>query len=122
MKASVPGTVHPDLLPNKKIPDPFYRLNESAVQWVDSVAWEYRRSFRIPARLLKTYRLELVAGGLDTYATIQGNGKRVGSASNMFIEHRFDLTRHLRAGNNRIEILFDAPEARATRPEPKPGR
>jgi beta-mannosidase len=122
MKASVPGTVHTDLLANKKIPDPFYRLNESAVQWVDSVAWEYRRSFRIPARLLKTYKLELAAAGLDTYATIRINGKSAGSSSNMFIEHRFDVTRYLRAGMNRIEILLDAPEVRANRLEQKHGR
>ena len=98
------------------------RMNEAAVQWIDSVEWHYRRSFGIPRRLLKTCRLELVAEGLDTYATIMVNGKRIGAAANMFIGHRFDVTRHLRAGGNRIDIIFDAPEIRASRLEKKYGR
>ena len=36
MKAEVPGTVHTDLIANAIIPDPFYRLNELDVQWIDS--------------------------------------------------------------------------------------
>src|SRR5690242_2258307 len=34
--AIVPGCVHTDLLANKLIPDPFYRDNESKVQWVEN--------------------------------------------------------------------------------------
>ena len=34
-EATVPGTVHTDLMNNKLIDDPFYRLNERGVQWVD---------------------------------------------------------------------------------------
>ena len=33
--AVVPGTVHTDLIANEIIDDPFFRLNERAVQWVD---------------------------------------------------------------------------------------
>ena len=33
--ATVPGVVHTDLIDNKIIEDPFYRLNERGVQWVD---------------------------------------------------------------------------------------
>lgn len=35
MPATVPGTVHTDLLVNKAIEDPFYRLNEMQLQWID---------------------------------------------------------------------------------------
>ena len=31
-EATVPGTVHTDLMDNKLIDDPFYRLNERGVQ------------------------------------------------------------------------------------------
>ena len=34
-KATVPGTVHTDLLSNGTIDDPFYRLNEHHLQWID---------------------------------------------------------------------------------------
>ncbi len=39
--ATVPGTVHTDLMANEIIEDPFYRLNERAVQWVDKEDWMY---------------------------------------------------------------------------------
>ncbi len=42
LTATVPGTVHTDLLNNKKIPDPFYRTNERDLQWIDKKDWEYR--------------------------------------------------------------------------------
>ena len=38
-EATVPGTVHTDLMDNKLIDDPFYRLNERGVQWVDKEDW-----------------------------------------------------------------------------------
>ena len=44
LPATVPGTVHTDLLANKKIEDPYYRLNERSIQWIDKVNWEYRTS------------------------------------------------------------------------------
>jgi len=122
MKGRVPGTVHTDLLANKKIPDPFYRLNESEVQWIDSQQWQYRRDFRMPRHFLKSRRIELVAEGLDTYAAISVNGKRIGATSNMFIGHRLDLTGRLHTGKNRIEIFFDAPEIRSKRIEQKHGK
>ena len=33
--ATVPGVVHTDLLQNKIIEDPFFRLNERGLQWID---------------------------------------------------------------------------------------
>ena len=45
LPATVPGDVHLDLLANKKIPDPFFRDNESKLQWIENESWEYRLSF-----------------------------------------------------------------------------
>src|SRR6516225_1480973 len=45
LPAVVPGDVHLDLLANKKIPDPFYRDNESKLQWIQDASWEYRTTF-----------------------------------------------------------------------------
>ena len=39
--ATVPGTVHTDLMANEIIEDPFFRLNERGVQWVDKEDWMY---------------------------------------------------------------------------------
>jgi beta-mannosidase len=35
LPANVPGCVHTDLLNNKKIDDPFFRINEKKLQWID---------------------------------------------------------------------------------------
>lgn len=45
--ATVPGVVHTDLLDNGLIEDPFYRLNERGVQWVDKEDWMYRTTFDV---------------------------------------------------------------------------
>jgi len=109
MSAKVPGTVHTDLLANRKIPNPFYRMNEKDVQWVDSVQWVYRREFRVSDSFLEEDAVHLLADGLDTYATILCNGRVLGETSNMFVEHRFNIKRHLRPGRNILEIRFDSP-------------
>ncbi len=131
MDAKVPGTVHMDLLAGKsreagsrtagKIPDPFYRMNENEVQWVDSQQWLYQRGFIVSPSLLKEKKIVLVAEGLDTYAEISINGKFVADTSNMFVEHRLDIRRYLKAGKNRIEILFDSPTVRSKSIEKKFG-
>lgn len=121
MSAEVPGTVHTDLLKNGLIQDPYYRMNEQDLQWIDLVQWEYSRAFVVDAGLLKEDVVYLVAGGLDTYAEIRCNGKKVAATDNMFIEHRIEVKKFLRPGKNRIEINFDSPTVRAKMLERKHG-
>ncbi len=85
MKAKVPGTVHTDLMDNKKIPDPYYRNNEKEVQWVDKVDWVYKTQFDVPVGLLNMENLELDFKGLDTYADVYLNGKLLFKADNFFV-------------------------------------
>ena len=47
LPANVPGTVHTDLIHNNIIDDPFYRLNEHDVQWIDKKEWRYRTELDI---------------------------------------------------------------------------
>jgi len=121
MSGTVPGTVHTDLLANGCIPDPFYRMNELEVQWVDKERWVYRREFVVSTAMFREESIELVAEGLDTYATVILNGKRAGSTANMFIAHRFDVKAFLRKGNNVLEIHFDSPVQRTQALEKKHG-
>ena len=121
MKGTVPGTVHTDLMSNDTIEDPFYRMNENDVQWIDSQQWLYRREFKVSASLLHEDSVQLVAEGLDTFAAIRLNGKLVGETANMFVEHRLEVKRYLRPGKNTIEILFDSPSIRSKAIEKKHG-
>ena len=43
--ATVPGCVHQDLFANDLIPDPFFRVNESKLQWIMDSDWSYRLFF-----------------------------------------------------------------------------
>ncbi|MFA6457483.1 MAG: sugar-binding domain-containing protein, partial [Bacteroidota bacterium] len=119
--AQVPGTIHTDLMAQDIIPDPFYRTQENDVQWIENLQWCYQREFIIDKEIMKEQHIMLVAEGLDTYAEIKINGKIVGTTENMFIGHRFDVKRHVKAGNNSIEILFDSPVVRSKQLQKKHG-
>ena len=51
--AKVPGTVHQDLLNHNRISNPFYGMNEEAVQWVENEDWMYRTSFVVNEQQLR---------------------------------------------------------------------
>ena len=49
LSATVPGTVHQDLLRHNLLPDPFYGTNEQKIQWVYNEDWEYKTCFSLNA-------------------------------------------------------------------------
>ena len=71
--AEVPGVVQMDLLRNKLIADPFYRDNEKWLQWVGLTDWEYQTEFDVDATTLAREHLDLLFGGLDTFADVYLN-------------------------------------------------
>ena len=109
LPATVPGTVHTDLLANEKIEDPFYRLNELDQQWIDKVDWEYKSTFTVDKTFLKRDKVVLDFEGLDTYADVSVNGEKVLSADNMFREWQVDVKDLLKEGDNEIHIVFRSP-------------
>ena len=68
LPATVPGSVHTDLLANEKIEDPFYRLNEHDLQWIDKLDWDYQTTFLVDAEWMKMDRvaLDFKPGGYQT--------------------------------------------------------
>src|ERR1044072_6133465 len=78
LPAIVPGCVHTDLRRAGKIPDPFWGTNEANLQWIEERDWEYRATFSVPADLLNEEKVELVADGLDTVATVRLNRRVIG--------------------------------------------
>lgn len=109
LAATVPGTVHTDLLANKKIPDPFYRTNERDLQWIDKKDWEYRTTLDIDAATLAHDHVELYFTGLDTYADVYLNDALVLQADNMFRRWTADVKAHAVAGRNVLRVLFHSP-------------
>ncbi|CAM3272681.1 Beta-mannosidase [Flavobacterium longum] len=104
--ASVPGTIHTDLLANQLIPDPFFGDNEQKVQWVDKESWVYETTFGLSADEKKYGKVDLVFDGLDTYAEVTLNGKRILNADNMFRTWKIPVAHLLQQGNNTLRIIF----------------
>lgn len=104
--AAVPGCIHTDLLRAGRIPDPFYRDNELSLKWIARREWTYTREFKVPPEALSKDRVLLRCLGLDTLAAVFINGRRAGSADNMYRTWEFDIKELLRRGTNNIAVRF----------------
>ncbi|MDA3894313.1 MAG: glycoside hydrolase family 2 protein [Salinivirgaceae bacterium] len=109
MPATVPGTVHTDLMANDSIGDSFYRLNEKKQQWIDKVDWEYKTTFNVDIKMLSNKHIELTFEGLDTYAKVSLNGKEILSSDNMFRANKINVDDLLTEGENTLHIVFESP-------------
>lgn len=104
--ASVPGTVHTDLMAHQLIPDPFLDENEKKVQWIENEDWEYRCYFTLSKKEWDNSHKTLIFEGLDTFAEIQLNGKPIAKTSNMFVQKEVEVSDYLREGENVLIIKF----------------
>ncbi|MCG2609934.1 glycoside hydrolase family 2 protein [Flavobacterium sp. SM15] len=108
LAASVPGTVHTDLLQNKVIENPFFAANEKQLQWIENETWEYESKFTLSSEDLKSENIKLQFDGLDTYAEVFLNGKSVLKADNMFRIWKIDAKKFLEKGENKLQIVFES--------------
>lgn len=106
LPAKVPGTVHTDLYNNKIIPNPFFGKNEKDLQWIENETWEYQTSFKISKEELKNQNTILQFEGLDTYAEVFLNNKKILDANNMFRTWKVDVKNNLKVGKNNLKIVF----------------
>lgn len=109
--ATVPGTVHTDLLNCERIPDPYYRDNEEKLQWIGITDWEYKTTFEVSAKVMSRKIINLVFDGLDTYADVYLNGKQILTADNMFRQWKVDVT-GLLDNKNDLRIVFHSAKNR----------
>ncbi len=109
LPAKVPGDVHLDLLRNQQIPAPFYRDNETKLQWIENADWEYRTTIAIGPELLSQRNIDLVFDGLDTCARVTLNGKIVLTSDNMFRSYRINAKSYLKPGANHLLVTFPSP-------------
>ncbi|WP_241154738.1 glycoside hydrolase family 2 protein [Amniculibacterium aquaticum] len=108
LPAKVPGTVHTDLYYNKKIEDPFYSDNEQKIQWIENENWIYTTQFEVSKKELNQDHIQLQFLGLDTYAQVFLNGKKILAANNFFRTWEVDAKKHLNVGKNDLKIIFNS--------------
>ncbi len=107
--AKVPGCVHTDLIDNGIIEDPFYRLNESKVQWVDKKDWVYLNHFEISKEEFERTNHELQFEGLDTYAKVYLNDSLILNSNNMHRTYNVDVKKNLKKGTNYLKVILESP-------------
>lgn len=111
--ATVPGCVHTDLMANGMIEDPFFRLNERQMQWVDKQQWIYQTKFDVSDDMFSKDNIELCFEGLDTYATVTLNEDTILVADNMFRTWKADVKKLLKKEDNRLQVFFESPVMKA---------
>lgn len=100
---SLPGDVHTALHQAKLIPDPYFGRNEEQVQWVAERLWVVERSFKMRDAEGDWY---LDIDYLDTVASVYVNDFLALEAANSFRRYRPDVSSMLKAGDNKIRIIF----------------
>ncbi|GJN88518.1 hypothetical protein Rhopal_001484-T1 [Rhodotorula paludigena] len=108
-----PSLVQAELQQAGLIPDFALKRNEELVQWVGEAEWLYRCEFELDQLPRGGETADLVFDGLDTFATVFLNGKKVLEADNMFLAHRVPATKWLQRGANTIYIAFHSAFRRA---------
>jgi beta-mannosidase len=103
--AKVPGSVQNALLEAGLIPDWNVGLNSRQCEWVENRDWMFEAEF--PAEWKpKRGRALLKCEGLDYQGEVLVNGRHAGRFRGSLVPHTFDLTRRLRAGGNRLALVF----------------
>ena len=109
--ASVPGNVELDLERAGIIDDPYHGLNALKLrEWEDRHFW-YALKFNvsIPDKMDSFLHFE----GIDCYADIFLNGRKIGSTDNALVGHEFSVTGDLIEGENELVIHIQPPFAKA---------
>ncbi len=109
LTADVPGCVHTDLINNDLIENPFYRTNESKVQWIDKKDWVYINYFHLNDEELKIANHELRFEGLDTYSKVYLNDSLILQSNNMHRTYTVNVTKQLNKGSNCLKVLLESP-------------
>jgi|WetSurMetagenome_2_1015567.scaffolds.fasta_scaffold28983_2 beta-mannosidase len=118
--ATVPGTIHTDLLNNKIIDDPFYSDNELRMDWIPECDWLYQTIFDFNGDIKN--KVDLVFEGLDTISEIYLNNIRLGGTDNMFVQYQYNVKNILKAKGNKLKVLFKSPTRFAADEENKYGK
>lgn len=116
MQATVPGTVLTTLLNNKKIPDPFFGMNNEQIPDIYKTGRDYYTYW-----FVKDFK-EKASPGEQVYLNFRGvnyscdiylNGKKLNKTTQvgMFLRYSYNISAYLnKSGNNRLAVLVHPPD------------
>jgi len=116
MSATVPGTVLTTLLNNKKIPDPFYGMNNEKIKDIyftgnDYYTYWFVKDFKESVRMGEEAWLQL--RGVNYKCEVFLNGHKLNKATHegMHLRQQYNITSYINAnGNNRLAVLVYPPD------------
>ena len=108
MQVDVPSVVQQSLYENGIIPHPYLGTVENDLLWISDHPWDYTLHFDVDKELFEKENVELVFEGLDTYAEVRLNGKKLFFADNQFREWKWrqDVEPLLKEKDNLLEVHF----------------
>ncbi|MGC4233721.1 MAG: hypothetical protein QM594_12140 [Niabella sp.] len=107
--ATIPGVVHSDLLNNGIIEEPYFRINERGLQWIEKEDWVYETNFKVDEAIWNRNNIRISFEGLDTYADVYLNDKKIITADNMFRSWSADIKSLLKKDSNVLKVYFHSP-------------
>ncbi|WP_304240720.1 glycoside hydrolase family 2 protein [Gracilinema caldarium] len=110
---SIPGDSHSALLAAGLIPDPYYGQQELEVQFLNQENLVLERDFSVTTEQLLLGAPYLYFESIDTVAELYLNNERIALTENMFQTLTIDVAGRLKAGTNRLRILFTSAEKTA---------
>jgi len=116
MNATVPGTVLTTLLNNKKVPDPFYGMNNEKIADIYKTGNDYYTYWFVKdfdEKAIGNEQVWLQFRGINYKADIFLNGKKVNPQiiEGMHLRSQFNITKLLAAnGKNRLAVIVNPPD------------
>jgi mannosylglycoprotein endo-beta-mannosidase len=117
MPAIVPGTVLTTLLNNKKVPDPFYGMNNEHIPDIYKTGAAYYTYWFVKdfkeAVNQRNNQVYLNFRGINYSCDVYLNGHKLNKTpqKGMFLRFTYNITSHLsKTGNNRLAVLVHPPD------------
>ena len=106
MQVDVPSVVQQSLYENGLIPHPYLGTVENQLLWISDHPWDYTLHFDVDRELLEKQVIELEFEGIDTYAEVKLNGKKLFFADNQFRVWKHEVKDLLKKRDNLLEVHF----------------
>ena len=115
MDAVVPGTVLTTLLHNRKVPDPFFGMNNELIPDIYSTGADYYTywfydEFKVP-ELKEGEQVWIKFRGINYSAEMFFNGKKINPDTHegMYLREKYLITPYIENGLNRLAVLVHPP-------------
>jgi beta-mannosidase len=104
IKATIPGDNYSALIAAGLMKDPYVGTQELDAQWAGREDWIFEKAFVLSAQAANAPAAFINLDSVDTIATVELNGKKLGETDNMFARLRYDVAGLLKEGENTLTV------------------